>query len=312
MDVDLIRAETRRWLQRLEGQWLEAESGDTPADPELRKEILATLRQSLEESERSGQSAVTGESSDIKALRSENARLRAQLELNRTAYDYLVRLAHHFSGEETSFDSPEQIRAFCERIKRSAGMLVQEFQELLSGRKKVQTTWSLYSSATAGPVGEMTRQIRLGDMHGDLGKLLFDWRAATIDEESTAGLKLAIDELKHHQLAIMAGYERCVREGTREILEMLAPATLEQEIFAGESGDRASGGIRWRRWLPGHSFRLWRRYKKRYGELAAEDDRWYQARFLPAFREGYRDYMWAKTQGSGTLERPKKQGGTNE
>jgi hypothetical protein len=303
MDDGVIREEMRRWLQHLEDQWL-AEDREAPAqtapiespDPAVRSHILNALRESLAHAAGPAEDRAVVDQNETELLRTENARLRAQLELNRTAYDYLVRLAHHFSGEEPSLESPDQIRAFCERIKRSAGLLVREFQELLSGRKKIQMNWSLYTSSAADPTGEMTRQIRLGDIHGDLGRLLFDWKTTTLDEASTAGLKSAIDELKHHQLAIMAGYERCVREGTVAVLQTLDPLSLEQEFLGVDPADETRRPIWWRRLLPGRGLFLWRRYRARYDRLVAEDDRWFQARFLPAFRQGYRDYMWTKTQ----------------
>ena len=190
-------------------------------------------------------------SDEIGRLRAENARLREQLELNRTAYDYLVRLAHHFSGEEVRFDSPEQIRAFCERIKRSVGILVREFKELLSGRKKIQREWSLYTStAPAGGVSEGTAFIRSGDIHGDLGRFLFDWKSGVVDDQVAQSLMDAIDELKHHQLALMAGYERCVREGCLAVLEEVAPEGIDAELVGGPAAQPAQAGLGWRRWLP--------------------------------------------------------------
>ncbi|HUU46315.1 MAG TPA: type VI secretion system-associated FHA domain protein [Acidobacteriota bacterium] len=240
---------------------------------------------------------------EIERLRAENARLREQLELNRTAYDYLVRLAHHFSGEEeVAFDSPEQIRAFCERIKRSVGILVREFKELLSGRKKIQRDWSLYTStAPAGGVSEGTAFIRSGDIHGDLGRYLFDWKSETVNDQVSRSLMDAIDELKHHQLALMAGYERCVREGCLAVLEEVAPEAVDAELAGGAASESAQS---WRRWLPWRPFVLWGRFRERYGSITGEDDRWFQARFLPYFRQGYKEYMWAKKEAESAGEKP--------
>lgn len=217
---------------------------------------------------------------ELARLREENESLRRQVELHRTAHEYLVRLAHHWSNQEVEFQSPDQIRAFCERIKRSVGLLVREFKELLSGRKEFQREYALHSLGA----GEGTQMIRLGDLHGDLGLYLFDWRESASADDDSGGLRTSIDELKHHQMALLTGYEHSVREGTLEVLHTIAPETIEQEI---------AGGVL-SKVNPFSAGTLWNAYKKRYAELVSEDGGWFQARFLPSFQRGYREYMWSR------------------
>ncbi len=208
---------------------------------------------------------------------------------------YLERLAHHFSGEDVHFDEPAQIRAFCERLRRSVSLLVEEFQALLAGRKKVQNDWSLHSSTSSGSEsGLVTRDIRLGDVHGELGKTLFDWRHPETTDEAITSLKVSLEELKHHQLATMAGYERSVSEGARSLLDSLDPTSVERE-YLGISDEKTKGRGGIKRFLPLRGYFLWQAYKKRYSQIASEDARWYQRQFLPAFRQGYRDYMVSRT-----------------
>ncbi|MBI3871709.1 MAG: hypothetical protein HY304_01375 [candidate division Zixibacteria bacterium] len=251
-----------------------------------------------------------GSGANLEALRTENARLRLENERTRTAHDYLVRLAHHFSGEEPSFESPEQIRAFCERIRRSVNLLVGEFKELLSGRKEVQNRWSLYSSSAEAEGQMSTREFRRGDLHGDLGRQLFDWKTSAPDDAATAGLKLAIDELKHHQLALLAGYERCVKAGTLAVLRPLAPEGICRDFLSGgKSPDRVTIASRLRALIPMRGWFLWRRYENRYCQLVSEDSHWFQSIFLPSFREGYRDYMLTVLEGRRGASRENRQGG---
>lgn len=228
--------------------------------------------------------------SELERLREENARLKQQVELNRVAHDYLVRLAHHFSGEEVVFEDPQEIRTFCERIRRSVAIMVGEFRELLSGRRRFQMEYDLlHAPRTTGPdSGGGTRILRLGDLHGDLGRHLFYWRSSEAKDDAlnNQDLKTAIEELKHHQMALLTGFERSVREGSLEILRQVSPEVIE-------SGDDGSGaGVS--KFNPLRAGQCWREYKKRYANLVSEDAGWYQARFLPFFREGYREYMWAK------------------
>lgn len=275
MDMDATtRERARQWLGQLEHQW--ADGADAP-DQATRDLIVASLRAALEQP-------------DLRPYANE-------------AVIYLERLAHHFSGDEARFQDAAQIRAFCERIRRSVNLLVAEFQELLAGRKKVQNDWSLYSSTTLkDDQALMTRDVRLGDIHGDLGRVLFDWKHPEVDPQEAAGLKETLDELKHHQLATMAGYERSVVEGARSLMDSLDPASIEREFLG--IGDSAQGKNRlnWKRFLPFRGCLLWQSYRKRFSQIASEDARWYQRQFLPAFRQGYRDYMVSRSSAGNKLK----------
>ena len=251
----------------------------------------ARVNSSLEDRTTMDEGTPTG-AEELARLREENVRLRQQLELNRTAHHYLERLAHRFSGEDASLESPEQIQAFCQRIVRSVEILVQEFKELLSGRRKFQEDFGLLSVSTADRGDAPTRAFRKEDLHGDLGRRLFDWRTTSVDDESFKEMKSAIDELKYHQLALLAGYERCSREGTLEILKSLDPDTIRAEVI-GRPED--SGGATLRRWNPFLNLRLWSEYKRRYQGLVTEDVGRFEDVFRTVFRGGYREAMRAKT-----------------
>lgn len=265
------REKALQWLDVWEKNW--AGMPDAPDDA-TRAEVITTIRNSLNRPESAG-------STDEGTL-------------------YLERLAHHFSGEDVHFENSSQIRAFCERLRRSVNLLVAEFQELLAGRKKVQNDWSLYSSAMSGDDDRlMTRDVRLGNLHGDLGRVLFDWRNPDADPQEAAGLKQALDELKHHQLATMAGYERSVTEGARSLLDSLDPVSIEREYLgAGEDAPgKTKAGLK--RFIPFRGYFLWHAYRNRFSQISNEDARWYQRQFLPAFRQGYRDYMVSRASVAG-------------
>ena len=236
--------------------------------------------------------------SELECLREENVRLKQQVALNRIAHDYLVRLAHHFSGEEVVFEGPHEIQTFCERIRRSVAVMVGEFRELLSGRRRFQLEYDLLNAprSSGSDGGGGTRILRLGDLHGDLGRYLFYWRPSESQEDAfdNQDLKTAIEELKHHQMALLTGFERSVREGTLEVLRHISPEAIE-------SGDDAGGGggSPLKKLNPLRSGQCWREYKRRFHDLASEDAGWFQTRFLPAFRQGYKEYMWAKKASQG-------------
>lgn len=253
--------------------------------------VSARENSTLENGNSMDEGTTTG-AEELARLREENARLRQQLELSRTAHHYLERLAHHFSGEDASLESPAQIQAFCQRIVRSVEILVQEFQELLSGRKRFQRDFGLESVHLPGGGDSHTQRIRLGNLHDDLGRFLFDWKTTSVDDESFKELKSAIDELKYHQLALLAGYERSSREGTLEVLKSLDPDTIRAEVVGGQ-GDGLGAALRRRN--PFLNLFLWREYKRRYQELVTEDVGRFEDIFRTVFRGGYREAMRAKT-----------------
>lgn len=265
------REQARQWLNDLMQQW---------ADPS-RAPDLATREFII----RALESAINSKPTDAIAA---------------DAVTYLERLAHHFSGDEVRFENASQVRAFCERIRRSVNLLVAEFQELLAGRKKVQNDWSLYSSsAVSGDQVLHTRDVRLGDIQGDLGKMLFDWKRPDVDPQEAAGLRESLDELKHHQLATMAGYERSVVDGSRALMDSLDPASIEREFLGAAGKDREKASLSMKRLLPLRGYFLWKSYCKRFAQIASEDALWYQRQFLPAFRSGYRDYMVSRPSVAG-------------
>jgi hypothetical protein len=248
---------------------------------------------------------------EVARLREENAKLRQQAELNRLAHDYLVRLAHHFSGEEVEFEGPQEIRTFCERIRKSIGIMVGEFRELLKGRRRFQLEYNvLPTKAGSGSVMQSvggTKILRTGDLHGDLGKYLFYWRPRKNPEEISdeEDLKTAIEELKHHQMALLRGFERSLRDGIIEVLSQVSPATIASGGRSSDAEDSPGAG---RTANPLRAARYWREYIKRYEDLLSEDAGWFQRQFLPSFREGYKDYMWEKTKAQSAQHSPSTEG----
>jgi hypothetical protein len=248
---------------------------------------------------------------EVARLREENAKLRQQAELNRLAHDYLVRLAHHFSGEEVEFEGPQEIRTFCERIRKSIGIMVGEFRELLKGRRQFQLEYNVLPTK-AGRASVMqstggTKILRTGDLHGNLGKYLFYWRTREDPEEISdeEDLKIAIEELKHHQMALLSGFRKSLTDGTMTVLGHVSPDTIASHVHGDSASDDAKAG---RTINPFRAARYWREFLRRFDDLASEDAAWFQRQFLPSFREGYREYMYKKTQAQSAQHSPSTEG----
>jgi len=274
----VARDAARRLLDHLELDWVPtgdqippSDDPSLPSDPESRRRVIELLRAQLDTPDGSARQAESHIDQQPDAPESTEA------QRHKLAYDYLVRLAHRFSGEEISALDTEEIRQFCERIRRSVEIMVDEFRSLLSGRRQFQEEFSLTTVAPAeGDVGA-TRIFRRGDIHGDLGKLLFNWRQDQAAESDERKLREAIEELKYHQMALLTGFRRSIKAGTVAVLDEISPESISEQ----------GGGV-----LGAISGGNWKKYTKRYQELIDEDASWYQRRFMTAFREGYLDYVW--------------------
>lgn len=272
----------RDLLDKLEQEWAPDPDDSTgPPNPAVRRQIVELLRSRLNQSGEAQPAASNPAASEVSAV-------------HQISHEYLTRLAHYFSGEEVTFDDPGQIRAFCERIRRSVMIMVNELRQLLSGRRHFQEEFSMISSRVTDDDIGATRMIRRGDIHGDLGKFLFDWRGEEQSKQHTKALETAIDELKHHQMALLSGFRHSLKEGTRAILDEVSPEMIEKE---------AGGGAA--KLNPFRHRACWERYSKRFDQIMDEDIGWYQDRFLRAFREGYLEYMWgAKAESESGQEQP--------
>jgi predicted component of type VI protein secretion system len=152
-----------------------------------------------------------------------------------------------------------------------------------------------------------TKILRTGDLHGDLGKYLFYWRARKDPEEISdeEDLKTAIEELKHHQMALLSGFRKSLADGTMTVLDHVSPDTIVSHVLGDKASGNASAG---RTANPLRAARYWREFLRRFDDLVSEDAAWFQRQFLPSFREGYREYMFTKTQAQSTQHSPSTEG----
>ncbi len=220
------------------------------------------------------------------ALESRIAELETATAIQTAAYDSLVELSAHFLGSDTKFDKPEQIDVFCNRIKDSFHILLSAFKSLLRGRKRFQMEYAIYFGWDKSMDG--TRVIRAGE-DADVGRKFFEWRTVDTAEASSAEIARALDELKYHELALLSGYKKCVKEGTLNVLQPLSPEQLRQDL--------AQENVSWGplkipfRLAPFKNAVLYREFCRRYRELTAEDERFFEDKFRNTFRNAYKEVM---------------------
>lgn len=206
--------------------------------------------------------------------------------LRQAAYDQLVLLSNYLLADRREFETPADIKTFCERLKYSLSILLREFKELLRGRKLFQRQYAMFASGPASG----TQIFRVEEREKEIGPYLFNWDKK---EEGTAeDLEKALNELKYHQLAFLSGFRTAVKEGTKEILKSVNPQKIEEELSA-RPVNLAGLKIPFRLW-PFRAKFLWREYQKRYEELTEREEQEIEAKFRPHFRQGYVSFMAAK------------------
>lgn len=224
-------------------------------------------------------------------LHSHLERLNRELKLRSAAYDHFVDLSEHFLGDGARFDKEEQVARFCHRIKGSFAILMSAFKDLLKGRKRFQMEYAMYFGM--GKSMEGTRIIRTGE-DKDVGRKFFEWDTLEKVEESSTEMERALDELKYHQLAFLAGYKRSVKEGTLNAVGSLSPTVLEREL----AQKRISLGLFSIPYsiLPWGRIWLYKQFRRRYEELVREDVQFFEAKFRNAFTSGYVEVMNRKAK----------------
>ncbi|MCI0531351.1 MAG: hypothetical protein L0Y74_05330, partial [candidate division Zixibacteria bacterium] len=155
-------------------------------------------------------------------------------ELHKAAYDQLVALSNYLIGDKRTFERPEEIKTFCERLKYATSVMLREFKELLRGRKLFQKQYAMFAS---GP-SSGTQIFRVEEREKEIGPYLFNWSKTPSEVEGSKvdvaeDLDKALNELKYHQLAFLSGFRTSVKEGTKELLKKVDPEAIEKELSNG-------------------------------------------------------------------------------
>ncbi len=224
-------------------------------------------------------------------LREKVAELNRELQLRSAAYDQLVELSQHFLGDDARFEKEEQMRRFCGRIKSSFAIFLSAFKDLLRGRKRFQMEYAMYFGM--GQSMEGTRVIRTGE-DNDVGRKFFEWDTQENVEDSSNEMARALDELKYHQLAFLSGYKHAVKSGTLNVMGVLSPQKLEENLALKKI---SLGPIKIQLSIvPWKNGVLYKEYRRRFEDLKHEDVQFFEAKFRTAFTAGYVEVMNRKAK----------------
>ena len=183
----------------------------------------------------------------------------------------LVELQQTLSPDSPALDDPTKLIGFARRLRDSMEVFLKCFVSLRDGYQEFET-----EVLRKERYDEQGNRVGMAKDDRELGGVLFGPEAT---EETSRHLHEVFVEVMTHQVALMNG----VMEGVRQLLDKLAPATIEQEY---ERKGR-KGGL-----FSSRFEALWKFYETCHGDYSGEDKETFLIIFGPQFAGAY-----AKTTG---------------
>lgn len=104
-------------------------------------------------------------------------------------------------------------------------------------------------------------------------------------------IKKALDDLMRHQIALLEGYKNCVKRGTRDLLDLISPASLKKETME-KKFTIGPLKISFRAFPFLFNLKFLQVYEERHRELINDDESFLEKKvYRPGFMEGYKNYM---------------------
>jgi len=168
-----------------------------------------------------------------------------------------------------------------ERLADVVDLLLAGLSALLQGRREFEVAQDASATRFHGLGTNRVKLRATGQEPGGLLDYLLDPVTCPDSAEALAALREATEDCLRHQIGLLHGLKRCVREVLREV----DPKRLEQEVSGGEVklGPLALA----RKNLPGARQNAWRAYVDKYQQLAAMDEGTFNKLLRPVLARGW-------------------------
>ena len=168
-----------------------------------------------------------------------------------------------------------------ERLAEVVDLLLAGLSALLQGRREFEVAQDASATRFHGLGTNRVKLRATGQEPGSVLEYLVDPVTCPDAAEALAALREATEDCLRHQIGLLHGLKRCVREVLREV----EPKRLEQEVSGGEVklGPLALS----RKSLPGAKQNAWRAYVEKYQELAAMDEGTFNKLLRPVLARGW-------------------------
>ncbi|PIX83736.1 MAG: type VI secretion system-associated FHA domain protein TagH [Nitrospirae bacterium CG_4_10_14_3_um_filter_70_108] len=167
-----------------------------------------------------------------------------------------------------------------ERLARVVPLLVDGLSALLAGRREFEVAYDASATRYHGLGANRVKLRATGQEEGSVASYLFDPEQCTRDAEAEQAVREATEDCLRHQLGLLHGLKRCVREALAE----LDPQRVEAEV-AGKAVKVGPLSIPVKS-IPGKQT-AWRRYVERYAQVAAMDEATFNRLLRPVLARGW-------------------------
>jgi type VI secretion system FHA domain protein len=168
-----------------------------------------------------------------------------------------------------------------ERLERVVVLLLEGLAALLQGRREFEVAYDASATRFHGLGTNRVKLRATGQEAGAVLDYLLDPVECPDADEALAALREATEDCLRHQIGLLHGLKRCVRE----VLSEVEPKRLEKEV-AGEEVKLGPLALS-RKNLPGMKQTAWRNYVEKYERLATMDEATFNKLLRPVLARGW-------------------------
>jgi len=183
-------------------------------------------------------------------------------------------------GRDDLPDDAAWLAAAGERLARVVPLLIDGLGALLGGRREFEVAYDASATRYHGLGANRVKLRATGQEEGSVAGYLLDPEACPTHEEAEQALRESTEDCLRHQLGLLHGLKRCVREALQEIDPQRVEAEVEgKEVKVGPLSIPLRG-------IPGRQS-AWRIYVEKYARLAEMDEATFNRLLRPVLARGW-------------------------
>ncbi len=183
-------------------------------------------------------------------------------------------------GRDDLPDDPAWQAAAGERLARVVPLLLDGLGALLAGRREFEVAYDASATRYHGLGANRVKLRATGQEEGSVAAYLLDPESCPTHEEAEEAVRESTEDCLRHQLGLLHGLKRCVREALEEIDPRRVEAEVQgKEVKVGPLSIPLKS-------IPGRQS-AWRHYVEKYARLAEMDEATFNRLLRPVLARGW-------------------------